>query len=56
MSQAELARLSGIGLRTVSRLARNETGQVSLETLDRLAAVLKVEPGELIIREKKARR
>ena len=51
MTQAELARLSGIGLRTISRLARNETGQVSLETLDRLAAVLDVQPGELIARE-----
>ena len=56
MTQAELARLSGVSLRTISRLARNETGQVSLETLDRLAEVLQVQPGELVARERKARR
>jgi putative transcriptional regulator len=52
MSQAELVRRSGVALRTVSRLCRNETGQVSLDTLDKLATALGVEPGELIVREK----
>jgi DNA-binding Xre family transcriptional regulator len=52
VSQAELARTSGVAIRTISRLSRNETGQVSLATLDAIAAALKVEPGELIVREK----
>lgn len=55
-SQAELARTSGVGLRTISRLFRNETEQVSLITLDRLARALGVEPGELIARDKRSRR
>jgi transcriptional regulator with XRE-family HTH domain len=52
MSQSELARVSGVGLSTVSRLCRNSTAQVSLATLDAIAAALKVEPGDLIVREK----
>jgi transcriptional regulator with XRE-family HTH domain len=55
MTQAALAAKSGVGLRTISRLVRNETGQVSLATLDRLAAVLGVEPGELIARSRRKR-
>jgi transcriptional regulator with XRE-family HTH domain len=56
MTQAALAKASGVSLPTISRLCRNETAQVSLATLDRLAAALGVEPGELIAREKKGRR
>jgi transcriptional regulator with XRE-family HTH domain len=55
LNQSELARRSGVGLRTVARLCRNETAQVSLATLDKLARVLGVEPGELIARQKKRR-
>jgi transcriptional regulator with XRE-family HTH domain len=56
MTQAALAKASGVSLPTISRLCRNETAQVSLSTLDKLATALKVEPGELIVREKKGRR
>ncbi|MGH7582350.1 MAG: helix-turn-helix domain-containing protein [Gemmatimonadales bacterium] len=51
MTQAELARSSGVAIRTISRLLHNETGQVSLDTLDRLAGALGIEPGALIVRE-----
>ena len=53
ISQRELARKSGVSPTTVNRMAANLTGQVSLRTLDSLADVLGVEPGELIEREKK---
>lgn len=48
MSQSELARRAGIHFTTVSRLCRNASAQVSLNTLARIAAVLNVEPGDLI--------
>ena len=56
MTQAALAKRSGVSLPTISRICRNDTGQVSLATLDKLATALKVEPGELIVREKSTRR
>ena len=56
LSQVELARRAGVGIQTVNRLFNNTTAQVSLKTLDKLAAALGVEPGELIMREKKGRR
>jgi len=56
VSQSELARKSGVSIRTISRLCTNSTAQVSLGTLDKLAAALGVEPGELIAREKKGRK
>jgi DNA-binding Xre family transcriptional regulator len=56
ISQSELARTSGVGLRTVARLCRNETAQVALATLDAIADALGVEPGELIARDRTKRR
>jgi putative transcriptional regulator len=56
LSQSELARISGVGLRTISRLCHNETATVALNTLDQLATALDVDPGELIVREKARRR
>lgn len=56
LSQAWLVRESGVALRTVSRLCRNETAQVSLETLDRIATALGVEPGQLIARQSRRRK
>jgi len=50
LSQAEVARRAGLSVRTVARLCRNETAQVSLATLDALSVALKVQPGELITR------
>jgi DNA-binding Xre family transcriptional regulator len=56
MSQSELARRSGVSLVTVNGIANNRTQQVSLKTLDALARVLGVEPGDLIASEKGGKR
>ena len=49
-SQSALSRDSGVSFTTISRMCRNVTAQVSLETLGRLARALgeDVEPGDLI--------
>lgn len=47
-SQAWLAHESGVAIRTISRLCRNETAMVSLATLDRIALALGCKPGDLI--------
>lgn len=47
-NQSELSRDSGVSFATISRMCRNVTAQVSLETLDRLARTLRCEPGDLI--------
>ena len=56
LAQSELARTSGVSFATINRLCTNATAQVSLDTLDRLAGALGVEPGDLIAREPKRRR
>lgn len=62
VSQTEIAREAGISFATVNRLCTNATEQVSLKTLDGLAAALsrvlgrRVEPGELIERTPEKRR
>ena len=53
MSQSDLARASGVSLFTVNAIANNRTVQVKLDTLEKLARVLGVEPGDLIERDKK---
>lgn len=55
-NQSELSRTSGVSYQTISRMCRNVTAQVSLETLDRLSTALGVEMGELLKRELKRRR
>jgi transcriptional regulator with XRE-family HTH domain len=61
LGQSELARRADVSFATVNRLCQNATGQVSLETLDKLAVALSaaigrtIEPGELIEREGKRR-
>lgn len=55
MTQSELARRSGVSFQTINRMCRNKTEGAVLSTLDKLATVLGVEPGELIVREKKIR-
>ena len=49
-SQSALSRDSGVSFSTISRMCRNVTAQVSLETLGRLARALgdEVEPGDLL--------
>jgi DNA-binding Xre family transcriptional regulator len=56
LSQSELERVSGVSFATINRLATNATKQVSLETLDRLARELGLEPGDLIERTPEKRR
>lgn len=56
LTQSELARRSGVSFVTINRMVANKTAQVSLKTLDALSKVLKCEPGELLERDKKARR
>jgi len=56
LSQRELARRSGVSPTTINRMCANLTAQVSLATLDAIADVLDVEPGELLEREGKRRR
>lgn len=55
MSQSELSRISGVSFATINRMCTNATAQVSLDTLDRLAHALGVEPGALIVRAKPGR-
>ena len=49
-SQTALSRDSGVSFTTISRMCRNVTAQVSLETLGRLARALgdDVHPGDLM--------
>ena len=49
-SQSALSRESGVSFTTISRMCRNVTAQVSLETLGRLARALgdDVDPGDLL--------
>ena len=49
-SQSALSRDSGVSFTTISRMCRNVTAQVSLETLGRLARALgeDLDPGDLI--------
>ena len=53
ISQTEAGRVSGVSYATINRMCTNATAQVSLDVLDRLAKMLKVEPGELLEREGK---
>jgi len=56
MSQSELARRSGVSFATINRLCRNATETVALDSLDRIAGALRVEPGDLLQRDKQATR
>lgn len=53
ISQSELARRSGVSFPTINAMCTNRSRQVALETLDKIAAALGVEPGDLIVREQK---
>ena len=55
ISQTQLAHDAGISFATVNRMCTNATEQVSLKTLDAIAAVLGVQPGDLIESEKAKR-
>lgn len=49
ITQTDLARRSGISQVTVNAIANNRTTRVDLATLDALAGVLGIGPGELIV-------
>lgn len=51
LSQEELANRAGIRQATVSELERRRGGRVDLDVVEKLAAALNVEPGDLIVRE-----
>jgi DNA-binding Xre family transcriptional regulator len=50
MTQTEAAELAGLGLATVNRMCRFPARSQTLEILDRLSAILHIEPGDLITR------
>jgi DNA-binding Xre family transcriptional regulator len=50
MTQTEAAELAGLGLATVNRMCRFPGRSQTLEILDRLSAVLHIEPGDLVTR------
>lgn len=56
MSQTELHHRSGIAYSTINGMVRNKARQVSLDTLDAVSEALGCEPGDLIVRDSKARR
>jgi DNA-binding Xre family transcriptional regulator len=56
MSQSELSRRSGVSFPVINKMCGNKAASVALSTLDRIATALKVEPGELIVRERGKRR
>jgi transcriptional regulator with XRE-family HTH domain len=51
LSQAELARRSGVPQSTISRIEAGETGSISLANLERLAEALGVNAALLIVHE-----
>jgi DNA-binding Xre family transcriptional regulator len=56
MSQSELARRSGISFVTINGIANNRTAMVSLKTLGALASALGVQPGDLLVGERRPRK
>lgn len=51
ISQSEAARRSGVSFVTINAIVNNKTRSVALQTLDKLAAALGVNPGDLLERE-----
>lgn len=56
LTQAQLAEKIGVRRATIADLENGAARQDTLDLIDRLCAALKVEPGELLVREKKGRR
>lgn len=56
MGQSELSRSSGVSFATINRMCTNATRQVSLDVLDDLCVALKIDPGDLFIRDRSRRR
>ena len=51
MSRREMARRSGLNVNTVCKMANDDNRMVDLTTLDKVCAVLQVEPGEVLVRQ-----
>ena len=51
MSRREMARRSGLNVNTVCKMANDDNRMVDLTTLDKVCAVLQVEPGDLLVRK-----
>ncbi len=56
LTQVELAKRAKVRQATISDLERGEGRRIGFDVLDRLCAVLGVEPGDLIVREKPKRK
>jgi len=56
LTQAELARRSGVRRATVSRVENDRVSAIDLNVLERLADVLGIEPGFLLSRSEPIRR
>jgi TetR/AcrR family transcriptional regulator, cholesterol catabolism regulator len=52
LTQAELARKADVRPATLSAIENGQTSGVDFDTLDRLARVLGVEPGFLVVRRR----
>jgi DNA-binding Xre family transcriptional regulator len=48
LNMAQLARKADIDIRTVRRIYRDPTGEISTSILDKLATALNVKPSDLI--------
>lgn len=55
LSQEALAAAVGVRQATISDLENDRSRRIELDLIDRLAKVLKVDPGELLAREPKKR-
>lgn len=56
LTQAQLADKIGVRRATIADLENGAARQDTLDLIDRLCTALKVDPGELIVREKRGRR
>jgi len=56
LTQAALADQAGVRAATINDLENNKSRRIELDMLERIAAALGVEPGDLIVREKKGRK
>ena len=52
MTQADLAKKTGIDQGDISRIETGQTGGIRLDVLDRLCKALKCEPGDILVRNR----
>lgn len=50
LSQADLARISGVSILRINALRRNRTAMISLTTIDKICGALGCTPGDLFSR------